>query len=337
MLGRKVFGGSLLGGSLGGLLGVLLFGLFAAGCSDEPSSPRTLFSLGDASPGAVVSLRDAGDGVVEWVEREAGRIMSLDTDADGAAASIVAELDVATDGQQWGLLSTLLLDDGRRFAAWTMSTGGDEADLVVGELVDGETPRLVWNAGSVGSGGIGGVMDVLDGRLLIGLGQNVEWTNDNANDGAFVSLDPDGDVDQAPIPIGDGYINPWAFVVVDDTEVWVADNAAGPDADDPDADDVERIGRADLDDRGDMARSTEPDRAPAAMIELDDGRLGICGFLDNELRAYEIVDADTGARSELERAGTIMSCNTAAVALDDGTLITTATTDDGEALQILTP
>ena len=43
-----------------------------------------------------------------------------------------------------------------------------------------------------------------------------------------------------------------------------------------------------------------PGRAPAAMVELPDGRIGICGFLDNELRAYDIVD------NTLERAGTIM-------------------------------
>ena len=73
------------------------------------------------------------------------------------------------------------------------------------------------------------------------------------------------------------------------------------------------------------------------MVELPDGRIGICGFLDNELRAYEVVDSDAGEATELERAGTIMPCNLGVAVFDDGTIVTLAQTDTGETLQILRP
>ena len=72
------------------------------------------------------------------------------------------------------------------------------------------------------------------------------------------------------------------------------------------------------------------------MVELPDGRIGICGFLDNELRAYDIVDGATPVPT-LERAGTIMPCNTGVAVFDDGTIVTAAQTESGESLQILRP
>ena len=78
-------------------------------------------------------------------------------------------------------------------------------------------------------------------------------------------------------------------------------------------------------------------RAPAAMVELPDGRIGICGFLDNELRAYEPVDTASGPDTGLEPAETIMPCNTGAAVFDDGTIVTVAQSDDGHALLILRP
>jgi len=102
--------------------------------------------------------------------------------------------------------------------------------------------------------------------------------------------------------------------------------------------DVERIGRADLQpDRNDMPRVDGPERAPAAMVVLDDGRIGICGFLDNQLLAYDFVDTELGPDTGLEPAETIMPCNTGAAVFEDGTIVTAAQTDSGESLYILRP
>jgi hypothetical protein len=103
-------------------------------------------------------------------------------------------------------------------------------------------------------------------------------------------LDPDGPSDQTPTVLTEQYINPFAFVVTADGELWVADNAVG--------DDVERIGRGDLADRSTHLPSPDDGRAPAAMVELADGRLGICGFLDGQMLAYTRRDADDPAAVE---------------------------------------
>ncbi len=225
--------------------------------------------------------------------------------------------------------------DGRRFASWTQP---DTNEIVVGEIVDGAPANIVWSGGEAGGGAIGGVLDDLDGRILLGLGRNTEWDADTRVGGAILSIDPDGSPDDAPSELAVGFTNPWAFAATEAGEVWFADNAAGPDPDDPDIDDGERIGRADrVDNRNDVPRITEPGRAPTAMVELPDGRIGICGFLDNELRAYEIVDTGAGERTGLERAGTIMPCLTGAAVFGDGTIVTAAQTDDGEALLVLRP
>ncbi|WP_420452835.1 hypothetical protein [Ilumatobacter sp.] len=292
-----------------------------------------LLSLDDASPGDVVGLvaveSDAGR-AVEWLDRTAGTVHRLDLDGD-AVPETTATIDVGTDGAQRGLLGQVVID-GRRFAAWTQP---GSFDLVVGEITDDGSARIVWDVGPAGSGAIGGVLDEHDGSIVLGLGRNTAWDRESGVGGAIVAVDPDADPTQDPEALSVGYTNPWAFTVADDGAIWVADNAAGPDPADPDREDVERIGRADLvADRNAMTRSTVEQRAPSAMVELPDGRIGICGFLDGELLAYDVVGE---ARSELERAGTIMPCLTGAVVFADGTIVTAAQDDSGPTLHILRP
>lgn len=312
-----------------------------AACSGEDASePEVLVEFDDAVPGTkvgLVAVETAGERTVEWIDRLDGTIHRLDIDAAGQP-EVVATVAVGTEGEQRGLLGQTVID-GRRFATWTQpaDTSGD-FEIVVGEIVDGGAGNIVWSGGPAGGGAIGGVLDELDGRILLGLGRNTGWDADTMVGGAMLSLDPDGSVGDPVAELAVGFTNPWAFTVTESGEVWFADNAAGPDPDDPSVDDIERIGRADrVDDRNDVPRISEPGRAPTSMVELPDGRIGICGFLDNELRAYEIVDTDAGERTGLERAGTIMPCNLGAAVFNDGTIVTLAQSDTGETLQILRP
>jgi hypothetical protein len=318
------------------LVSVTIAALVMVACAaDDPSEPEVLLDLGDALRGDTVGLiavEDDDTRAVEWIDRRSGEIRRLDLDAGDATVETVATVPVSTDGEQRGLLGQVDID-GRRFASWTQP-GTNE--IVVGEIVDGAPANVVWSGGEAGGGAIGGVLDDLDGRILLGLGRNTDWDADTRVGGAILSIDPDGSPDDAPSELAVGFTNPWAFTATESGEVWFADNAAGPDPDDPDIDDRERIGRADrVDNRNDVPRITEPGRAPTAMVELPDGRIGICGFLDNELRAYEIVDTDAGERTGLERAGTIMPCLTGAAVFADGTIVTAAQTGDGEALLVL--
>lgn len=321
------------------VVGLLAVGLLGPSCSsDEASAPDVLVAFDDARPGDTVGLiavdNDDGTRTVEWADRVEGTIHRLDIDDEAAAIESVATIDVGTDGEQRGLLGQVMID-GRRYASWTTP---EDFELVVGE-VDGNERRVIWSAGESGSGAIGGVVDSgADGSLLIGLGRNTGWDRDSGVGGAIIELDPDADADQTETAISIGYTNPWAFRSTTGDAVWVADNAAGPDPDDETRDDIERIGRADVEpDRNEMNEIDGSGRAPAAMVELPDGRIGICGFLDNELRAYDTSDTDLGPSTGLEPAETIMPCNTGAAVFDDGTIVTAAQTESGESLLILRP
>lgn len=327
-------------GRRGGWLcaGVLVVG----GCAgSESSEPEVLLPLVDVAPGETVGLLASEDDdtrYVEWLNRVDGAVRRVDIDADDINIETMANIDVGTiDDDQRGLLGQAAIGD-RRFVSWTRP---ESFELDVGELFDDGSLRVIWTAGESGDGAIGGVLQTTDSELLLlGLGRNTAWDAQDGIGGALLALDPDGDIDQTESIISTGYTNPWAFVSVDGPgaigEVWVADNAAGPDPDDETRDDVERIGRADLvTDRNEMDEVDWPGRAPSAMVELSDGRLGICGFLDNELRAYEIVAGSDPQRPRLERAGTIMPCLSGAAVFADGTIVTVAQTDDGMALHIL--
>ena len=302
-----------------------------AACSADDDEPLRTIPLDDRTPGESVGLiANDTDGIrsVEWLDRLDGTIQRLDIDDPDAIVETVATVDVGTDGEQRGLLGQVVID-GVRYASWTQP---DTFEFVIGELLPDGGQRIVWSAGEAGGGAIGGVLDELDGRIILGLGRNTEWDAETDSGGALLAIDPGATSDQQPDVLSVGYTNPWAFTATSDGSVWVADNAAGPDPDDESRDDVERIGRADLvPDRNDMDEVPWPGRAPSAMVELPDGRIGICGFLDNELQAHDIV-GDT-----LERAGTIMPCLTGAATFDDGTIVTVAQTDDGMALHLLRP
>lgn len=280
-----------------GLLGVAAL-VTACSSADEPV---LLVDLGEGPGSEVIALRANGD-ALEWIERTAGRVMTLDP---GGTPSVAATIGVATAGERRGLLGHTVVD-GRRFAAWTEP---ESERLVVGELLDGAT-RLVWEGTPTETRSISGHLEVLGGRLLLGIGDLTDWGREHGS-GALVTLDPDGAPDQRPVVVSDGWNNPFAFIVEPTSgggRILLADNA-------PDGG-VERLAAIDV--VNGVATATvvtglpAPQRAPSAIVALPDGRYGVCGWLDGELRAYEL--ADTGPSSDVgfERAGTIGACRTAA-------------------------
>lgn len=315
-----------------GLATALLAGTIAlAACGIETAEFETVAVLGDALPGDAIALRADGD-VIEYISRRTGEIRSFsqqqtEQPAQGQTrTNVLATVDVSIEGEQRGLLGHTVID-GRRYAAWTDI---DTLDLVVGEVTSGLIDRLVWAGTGTSSKAVGGHLETRDGLIVLGLGSLTAWGRDNGS-GALVMLDPDGPAEQDPVVLSDGWNNPFAFTVFDDGTIWVADNA--PDGSDlPVADrDGERIAQA----TGDAAGIVEPppQRAPSAIVQLPDGRLGVCGFLDNEMRAYEIADGS----GTLQRDGTIGPCLSGATVLDDGTIVTSSLNGDAPALLTLAP
>jgi hypothetical protein len=294
--------------------------LIATGCSSDPSEPAsgavdTLVEFPDARPGDVISLRaaDGDPAIVEWIDRRAGTIRSIDVDEPGTP-TVLAAIDVGTDGEQRGLLGHTTID-GVRYAAWT---DPDTEHLLVGALTSA-TPagvdRIVWDAGGTAGGAVGGHLATApDGRLILGIGQLTDWAKAHGS-GAMLGLDPLGPPDQEPVVLSDGYINPFGFAVVGE-QLWVADNAVG--------DDTERTGPIDLApgapraDRSDLAQTNGPPRAPSAVVALPDGDVAVCGFLDAQLRRWTPEPPGYG--------DPLGPCLAGATALADGTIVT-ATAD----------
>jgi hypothetical protein len=300
------------------LLPAAILSINACG-SDDPASADDVVlvdlaeTFPELAPGDVIALRSpSGDTAsVEWIERRTGRIQRLaltgraDAGAAGDAIETIATIEVGTDGEQRGLLGHTEID-GVRYVAYTEP---EDNRLVVAALVDGAVDRIVWDAGGTAGGAVGGHLDVLDGHLVLGIGQLTDWAKANGS-GAMVRLDPAGPSDQEPEILSTGYTNPFAFST-DQGRLWVADNAVG--------DDVEHIGRGDLADRDDHTTTGVAPRAPSAVVPLTDGRLGICGFLDGQLLTWSTEDP-SGYGDALG------PCLTGATALADGTIVTATDT-----------
>jgi len=303
-----------------------------AGCSSDSDNDSGGESGGDTSivvefpealPGDVIALRAGGDdsSMVEWIDRRAGTIRSLDLatgDPSEDDIATLASIEVGIDGEQRGLLGHTVID-GVRYAAWT---DPDTEHLVVGALSpagsDGSpatVDRIVWDAGGTAGGAVGGHLEATpDGALILGIGQLTDWAKAHGG-GAMLQLDPLGPADQEPVVLSDGYINPFAFAVVDN-RLWVADNAVG--------DDTERIGVVDLSpgsertDRANLDATGSAPRAPSAIVALPDDDMAVCGFLDAQLRRW--TPDPPGYGDDLG------PCLTGAIVLSDGTIVT-ATAD----------
>lgn len=295
----------------GTVLVVLL--VIAAGCGGpDPDRFTTIERLRFDPAVAPVALAVTSDGGILVGERLTGAVRVIDADGRLRDAPLV-RVEVATGGQR-GLLGLAVLGP-RIFAAWTRP--GDRR-LVVGEVAP-ET-RAVWEGPISSRLATGGHLEVsADGDLLIGVGdlQRPELVDDPTTpNGKILRVDPNGRPDQVPAVVGAGWNNPFAFTVTDRGEIWVADNSPGRRP--------ERLGQA-----GAAARATDLPgrRAPAALVEIDPGRLGLCGFLDGRLVEVDITAVPPRPGEVLVADG----CRTGAVRLGEDRLVLT----DGERVTMV--
>jgi hypothetical protein len=233
---------------------------------------------------------------VLYGERLTGRVMRIDIDRPGSAPLLIGQVPVDASGEQRGLLGLAVIND-RVYGAWVRP---DDLRLVVGE-VEG-SGRLVWVGPPTDVKAIGGHLEVLDGRLLLGLGELVD---DPVLAGTLVTLDPAGTETQTPQVVSDGWNNPFAFTV-SEGRIVVADNAPSGEP--------ERLNEFEL------PESTQ--RAPSAVVLLGGAAYGVCGYLDGEMRRYTLPD-DDDPDAVVERRGTAVStgCRTGATTLGDGRLV----------------
>lgn len=266
------------------------------------------------------ALTNGPAGSLLVAERAAGRVRRIN--ADGTlGAEPVATVEVDTEGQR-GLLGIAVGRPATEvFAAWTRSSDGR---LVVGRV----TPEreLVWVGPRSADLANGGTLRFRDGRLIIAIGdlQQPDLLDDpDAPNGKVLSLDPAGPSTQEPRVLSSGWNNPYAFTVLDDGEIWVADNAPGSRP--------ERLGRGDVE----APRADLPGRrAPSGLVELPDGRLAVCGYLTDDLRVIErggnadVLDVAVGdaVSDRCRTSAAVLPDGRIAVATDDAVVIATRPT-----------
>lgn len=231
-----------------------------AGCGGSDAPARF------AHTAAPSDLEAVADGSLLVAERSTGRILRVD---DGKVDEL-ASVDVVDEPGQRGLLGVLAVD-GDVYASWTRESDGR---LVVGRVVPSE--RMVWVGPVSADLANGGRLAMLDGDLLIGIGDLTDPAkvdDPTEPNGKLLRLDPDGPEDQEPVVVSSGWHNPFAFTVLDDGAVWVADNAPGSAR--------ERIASGDLTDVVEL----EGTAAPSGVL-ADGTDLLVCGYVSRELRRY---------------------------------------------------
>jgi hypothetical protein len=266
-----------------------------------------------------VAIVEVDEGGFAYAERRTGRVRLVRGDGE-LDPEPVATLDVTAEGQR-GLLGLARVegDEPRLFAAWTRAEDGR---LVVGQVFPGE-PRVIWEGPESVEQGNGGHLGVSPlGELVIGIGDAgaTDLIDDpDAPNGKLLALDPDGEVGQTPEVLSSGWRNPFAFAYDEDGRLWVADNAP------PGG--VERIGLGDKEDAP-VIELTEK-LAPSAMVVLFDGDLGVCGFLDGQMRQVAVNRGGgpgTDPTAELKEDIVVEPCTLAATQLsDESTLFATET------------
>ncbi len=247
-------------------------------------APVTRLLAHAAFPAALVPLPD---GCLLYGEHLTGRIRLVDARGRLRSRPLTA-VAVSTGGQR-GLLGLARDHRGHVFAAWTERGAGRR--IVVGQVTPTSVagPRIVWRGPPSATLADGGHLAFArDGRLLIGIGDLQEpplTTAPSAPNGKLLALDPSGPATQRPIVLSAGWNNPFAFTVLPNGQLWVADNAPGKRP--------ERLGRGDLGPDDAVASDTTPlvrKTAPSGLAALSNDTLLVCGVVSHRLDRY-VLDA----------------------------------------------
>jgi len=264
--------------------------LSAGGCQNGRATPSGLATVERTivlhEPTALVAEPSGG---LLVAEQRLGRVRRIFPDGV-LDTEPVATVDVVHDGRR-GLLGLAEDGAGDIYAAWTRAPDGR---LVVGRVGPGDQ-RLVWVGPE--SAVAGGSLVLRDDRLIVAVGGR------QASDGKLLSLDPAGPPDQRPEVVGSGWNDPVAMTVLRSGEIWVADRASGRGP--------ERLGRGDGATAG-RTGDLPGRRRPAALVELADGRLAVCGSLTDDL---QVVEPRKGGRDVEVGPVIVDRCRTSAVML----------------------
>ncbi len=294
----------LLGAIVLVVLGVAVVGL-AVVVRDDGGPRRIVVDAVD--PVAPVALPD---GDLLYAERTTGRVVRSTRGGDTSTVTIVPAL--RTDGQR-GLLG--LAVRGRAggtevYGAWTRAS---DSRLVVGRIDPG-AESVVWEGPVSTDLATGGTLVFRGDDLLIGVGelQDPAAVDDPTTpNGKVLALDPAGPADQQPTVVQGGWHNPFALTVVGD-DVWVVDNAPGPEA--------ERVARIAPDGSATVA-ALDGKRAPSSLAVLPDGDLALCGYVSTVVERIPVPSDGVAAPD-----GTIgPPCATGVAVLADGSMVTTTT------------
>ncbi len=280
--------------------------LLLGGRPQEPAGTRVVVARA-ADPSAVAALPD---GAFRYAERRTGRIREVDRRGTLRAAAL-ATVQVRSGPGQRGLLGLAIDRHDATFAAWTRRSDGR---LVVGQVAPGAT-RLVW-VGPMGAtlANGGRLAFTPDGRLLLGVGdleQPARTADPVAPNGKLLLLDPQREPTQAPRVLTGGWNNPFAFAYGSGDRLWVADNAPGQRP--------ERITRGDRKGAPVATTGTLRPLAPAALVSLGQGRLGLCGYVSRLMREVRL----DGDRPERPGRVLVEGCAVAAAVLPDRRVVVT--------------
>lgn len=283
--------------------GLAFLGVLVSGCQGAAS---TVVVADAAFPAALVPLPDGG---FLYAERLTGNVRTVSAD-DVLLAAPVMHVDVSTEGEQRGLLSLALHDDGGLFASYT----NPDERLVVAELSDGP-PRVIWLGPPSESRANGGhIAFAPDGTLVIGIGvlDDPHPVPARAYNGKILALDSDADAsEQVPEVVSSGWNNPFAFTFTDGGALWVADNSP--------VDEPERMARGnDGPTASDVTEIARRHTVPAGLTDTSDKRLLLCGYLSRQMTEWKL-----GADSRMYPTGEVLAedCSLDVISLTGGDII----------------
>lgn len=259
---------------------------------DAPGTVRLAPQDRAAAPATVLTPVPGGRELL-WATSGSGTVRRGLLTADGVGTGQpIAVLDVAP-GSSGGVRGLAATADRRVFASFVRRR---DRRLIVAEIGIAR-PRVVWRGPRVGGRLPGGGLGALEGgRLVLGIGdqgRDVAASDARSILGRVITLDPNGSASQIPHRRSRGWHDPSAVAVGRAGHVWIADRAAG--------DDAERLGRADRPRAGAVRSPFRRD--PIALAVGDGGRtLLVCGRRSGRIDRTKLRGVVAGSEPEVLRA-----------------------------------